>query len=88
MRAGRDLARPRTSSRRIGFVSCRLSDGALIATGICFQMFLVIFSLYYITINGPAHKSGTSDVTHCTKPLSTIQCNKTLCQDQLDPYYS
>ena len=25
---------------------------------------------------------------YCTKPLSTIQCNKTLCQDQLDPYYS
>ena len=24
----------------------------------------------------------------CTKPLSTIQCNKTLCQDQLDLYYS
>ena len=21
----------------------------------------------------------------CTKPLSTIQCNKTLCQDQLVP---
>ena len=25
---------------------------------------------------------------YCTKPLSTIQCNKTLCQDQLDLYYS
>ena len=24
----------------------------------------------------------------CTKPLSTIQCNKTLCQDQLGLYYS
>ena len=22
---------------------------------------------------------------NCTKPLSTIQCNKTLCQDQLVP---
>ena len=22
---------------------------------------------------------------YCTKPLSTIQCNKTLCQDQLVP---
>ena len=22
---------------------------------------------------------------HCTKPLSTIQCNKTLCRDQLVP---
>ena len=27
-------------------------------------------------------------IYHYTKPLSTIQCNKTLCQDQLDPYYS
>ena len=31
---------------------------------------------------------GTNTVMYCTKPLSTIQCNKTLCQDQLDPYYS
>ena len=27
-------------------------------------------------------------ITYCTKPLSTIQCNETLCQDQLDLYYS
>ena len=25
------------------------------------------------------------EIHHCTKPLSTIQCNKTLCQDQLVP---
>ena len=32
--------------------------------------------------------SNVIDVDQCTKPLSTIQCNKTLCQDLLDPYYS
>ena len=27
----------------------------------------------------------TTTPIYCTKPLSTIQCNKTLCQDQLVP---
>ena len=25
------------------------------------------------------------NISFCTKPLSTIQCNKTLCRDQLVP---
>ena len=28
---------------------------------------------------------STAEKWNCTKPLSTIQCNKTLCRDQLVP---
>ena len=30
-------------------------------------------------------KENYHGVIYCTKPLSTIQCNKTLCQDPLVP---
>ena len=39
----------------------------------------------YVNEVGLGKGNGFNVFRYCTKPLSTIQCNKTLCRDQLVP---
>ena len=51
------------------------------------QILIVGPSFYFMTKKGNFLTlfSTIFSTLHCTKPLSTIQCNKTLCRDQLVP---